>query len=280
MKQSISSVTAFLLVVGLTGCSSRPWETPPTIQRLMHWNDPIAAWVGDTPIYRSQVRDYYLALPKNFKDQFREQKKIDRLLDMTITSYLWRKAALERGALQSADFKARLQIAQNEASQKWIEQDNGDKTFSPTEAEIQEYVHTHPQYFPKRHSVVYRVERYSRAPASDSSKGKRRAKNGSDAHALIKKSEESGYYFVGVANHTPMDILESLPVGKPSALIPCDKDLCRYTKKQDVIDPLTDFSAAVDMISRQKTALWIQSYCNSLGAVVTKKEILDDVFDH
>jgi hypothetical protein len=272
------ALPAIALTVFSTGYSTWQWETSPIIGRLKHWNDPIAARVGDMPIYSSQVRDYFRALPKADQDRLRAQNDIDALLLMTINSYLWRKAALEHGALRSAEFKARLETAQNNAFQQWVMEDDGASSFQSTEADLQEYIRSHPQFFPEKHAVTFLEEHFSPIPVPPTHKKKAHDKRGSPELKLLKSSKESGYYFGGSID--PIAILKPLPIGKPSPLMPCGKDLCRYTKVEDALPPpTTDLHDAEAMVLQQKKSQWIETYRGSQGPIVSNKEALLHVFD-
>jgi hypothetical protein len=256
-----------VLTVFFTGSACREWEDSPLIRKLTHWREPVVARIGDTPIFKSDLVATLNGLPEGRQEAMRKGQNINELVQLTINQYLWRKAAIERGALKSETYKARLETAESESAESWVAEDLLQHELAISEAEIEAFGRRDPKLLAECHSVIFHVDRYVRH---------RRPGSRKDAPVLLGSNDDNSVYYVGIPNPAPVDFVAGLPLQKPSALVPCGKDLCRYTKLLDMILAPPGWKAS-STLKIQKKATWLNSYRDRQGIKV-ESPVNSDIF--
>jgi hypothetical protein len=261
----ISFVAFSALALILSGCSSREWDDSPLIRKLKHWKEPVVAMIGDSPIFRSDLVTTYRGLPKDQQEAMQKDNDTNGLIQLTINQFLWRKVAMERGALKSGDYKAKLEAAESELAESWVTDELMNHELSVSEAEIQDFGRQDPKSIAESHFLTFRVDRYS--------KPKSRKKS----PVLLRISDQSSNYYAGIPNPPPLDFVAGLSLNNPSEFVPCGHDLCRYTKLGDVITSPRGLQAS-HQLTLQKKAKWLNSYGDRQGVKIEKKVDLNDIF--
>jgi hypothetical protein len=78
---------------------------------------------------------------------------------------------------------------------------------------------------------------------------------------------------VGIPNPAPLDFIAGLPLHKPSALVPCGHDLCRYTKLWDMVQVERG-----QQLAMQKKMNWLNAYRDKHEIKIENQVNLDDIF--
>jgi hypothetical protein len=264
MIRRVPFIAFFLLALGLTGCSSSEWDNSPLIRKLTHWREPVVARIGDVPLFKSDLVITYKGLPKDRQEAMQKNNDIDGLVQLAIDQYLWRKAAIERGALKSETYKARLETAESESAESWVAEDLLKHELAISENEIEDFGRRDPKSLAERRVIEYHVERYQ--------KPKSRKKS----PLLIGGYERGGDYYVGIPNPEPLNFIAGLPLDKPSALVPCGHDLCRYTKTWDMVDSPRG-QQVTNKLAQQKKEKWLNSYREKQRIKIEKPADLDGI---
>ena len=107
------------LTTYFTSSTAWVWETKPWIRRIKHWPEPIVAFVGNTPLYQSDIRNAFDGLP-NHAPNVEQKMKSTVMLRMTADTIMWRDAAQSFGVFQSIYPSQRLETEKNIILTTWL----------------------------------------------------------------------------------------------------------------------------------------------------------------
>jgi hypothetical protein len=272
-------VLAFLWLISILGTAGLTayvmnspawvWDTNSWVRRIKHWPEPVVALVGDMPIYQSDIRDIFDSLPPQSQDADRNSKASASLLNIAIYHYLWRDAALSYGIFQSTYPFVHLEHDKDAILQTWAREKLLSQDANPTESQIQSYIAQNPSLFTKR-IIHYREDRYS-SPTT-----------GKLPRTRLIRTRHGSFSYPGTLNPSSLSLIVNLLPGQSTAIVPCDTQVCRYTKegKDEVKPAFTADRAKVNaklQIMGKKEMEWLSTYLKLHPVKIKRQDLINNI---
>jgi hypothetical protein len=245
-------------------------KTSTVARKIFHWREPQIASVGDTPIYASDVISLYRGLPKPLQESLKRKNATEELLDMTITRFVFRQAALEREAPADESLADFVENSEFSAMKTWLTEQFSHEETEPTNDEIKTIMAQNPGYFGIHHQIRCRVDLYTVSTRKRAPK-------------FLKSSHWKIPYPDGAWTPDWLIQLAKLPKGKSTQLYKCEGGVCRYTKEGE--EDVTSMPA--DQIKTMARNQWIdhkisdyQKKFRDTHSIEKHPDRIGGIFDH
>jgi hypothetical protein len=264
----ISMLGTAALTMHFTSSSAWMWETKPWIRRIKHWPEPVVALVGDTPIYQSDLQNYFNGLTPQLQDTERKMKASTAVLNRATYAFFWLDAAQSYNVFQSTNIAQRLDNEKSNILIPLVSEQIFSQDADPTETQITSFVDQNPSLFIKR-IIHYREDLYNGSLSEKSS-------------PRLIGSRHGSFTYPGTVNPPVLTQLVNRSPGQSTKLVPCNSNLCRYTKEgTDVTEPAYDAERikqiAKSQIIEERETEWLATYQRTHPVKIKRQDLIDNL---